>query len=336
MIELERASGVKALHTPPARAEGLVLSDLTKVYRGGKVANHNVSLEVRPGEVFGLLGPNGAGKTTLVKQIIGLHKPTSGRITLGGTDLVAHPDTARRMCAYLPQGQIPIEPFKVQEVIELTGRIRGGDRETVRARAREMIAALELDEWRNTLGIKLSGGVRRLVSFAMVAVWPPRLVILDEPTNDVDPLRRRLLWRQIRRLGEVGAAVLLVTHNVLEAEQSVDRLALIDKGKVVAQGTPSSLKAADRDRLRLHVTLMNRDEVPPLPAFAHDVARIKWGLMLTVDATDANSALGWARDLVDGGAAEEYTLGATTLEDVYVRLIGRDDVADFAAEAGEG
>jgi ABC-2 type transporter len=100
--------------------------------------------------------------------------------------------------------------------------------------------------------------VKRLTGFAMVTVWPGRLVILDEPTNDVDPLRRRLLWDQIRALGESGYAVLLVTHNVMEAEKSVDRLAIIADGRLIAEGTPSSLKADDRDHLRLQVMLAPR------------------------------------------------------------------------------
>jgi ABC-2 type transport system ATP-binding protein len=102
---------------------------------------------------------------------------------------------------------------------------------------------LDIGKWRNTMGQQLSGGVKRLVGFAMVTVQPGRVVILDEPTNDVDPLRRRLLWDQVRALGERGCAVFLVTHNVMEAEKSVDRLAVIAAGRLIAEGTPSSLKA---------------------------------------------------------------------------------------------
>jgi ABC-2 type transport system ATP-binding protein len=124
-----------------------------------------------------------------------------------------------------------------------------------------------------------------------VTVQPGRVVILDEPTNDVDPLRRRLLWDQIRALGERGCAVFLVTHNVMEAERSVDRLAVIAAGRLIAQGTPSSLKAQDRGHL---------------PAPGH-----------------ARSGSGWAEELIGRGVAEEYALGATALEDVYIRLTGQ-------------
>ena len=295
---------------------------VTKRY-GTVVANDGISLRVEPGEVCGLLGPNGAGKSTLVKQVIGLVKPTSGRITLGPHDLVADPDTARQLCSYLPQAQMPIDPLKAREAIELTGRIRGGDAVTVRRRTAELLEALDIAEWRDSLGAKLSGGVKRLVGFAMVTVWPGRVVILDEPTNDVDPLRRRLLWDQIRALGSAGAAVFLVTHNVLEAEKAVDRLAIIDHGRVTAQGTPASLKAADRGRLRLQVMLVPTAPEPQAPPFLSAVTRVGHDLLAVVDETAAGAAIGWAQRLVEEGVAEEYALGATTLEDVYIRLADR-------------
>jgi ABC-2 type transport system ATP-binding protein len=302
--------------------------DVTKVYPSGVQANDGITLAVEPGEVYGLLGPNGAGKTTLVKQIIGLLKPSSGSITLGGFDLVADPDAARQLCSYLPQAQMPIDSFRCREAIELTGLIRGGGQPTVAARTEELIEALDISDWRDTMGQKLSGGVKRLVGFAMVACAPGRVVILDEPTNDVDPLRRRLLWEQIRALGSAGVAVFLVTHNVLEAEKSVDRLAVIDRGRLVAKGTPSSLKAADRARMRLQVMLAPGTPTPEFPAFIRSHTRVSQNVMSVIDETDAAEGIRWARALIEAGSAEEYALGATSLEDVYIRLTGDQPQAD--------
>ncbi|MDX1382325.1 MAG: ABC transporter ATP-binding protein [Thermoanaerobaculia bacterium] len=310
-----------------ATGSGLEIRSLRKAF-GAVVANDDISLDVEPGEIYGLLGPNGAGKTTLVKQIIGLLKPSSGGIRLDGHDLVADPSRARRCCAFLPQGQLPIDSLRMGEAIELVGRIRGGDRSSVRRRTQELIEVLELEEWRGTIGMKMSGGVRRLVGFAMAAVWPARIVILDEPTNDVDPLRRRLLWQQVRDLGRQGVAVLLVTHNVLEAEHSVDRLAVIDRGRILAQGTPSSLKAADRGHLRLQLRLVPGCPEPELPDFTIRRVRLRSRLHMVVDEGRAGEAIEWARARMVEGVAEEYGLGATTLEDVYLRLIGREDALD--------
>ena len=286
-------------------------------------ANDGISLEIHPGEVYGLLGPNGAGKSTLVKQVIGLLKPDAGSIALGAHDFVADPDVARQLSSYPPQAPMPIESFKAREAIDITGQIRGGPLAEVKARRDRLIAALQLDEWRDTLGAGMSGGIRRLVGFVMATVWPAPLVILDEPTNDVDPLRRRLLWDEVRSLGGRGIAVLLVTHNVLEAEKAVDRLAIVDRGKLIAEGTPSSLKAADRGRLRFQVMLLPGVPTPDTPVFVDSHTRVGNNLMTVIPESDGADAIAWARGLIRQGTAEEYSLGATTLEDAYIRHTGR-------------
>lgn len=299
------------------------VEDLVKVYDSGKhVANDGITLQVHPGEVYGLLGPNGAGKSTLVKQVMGLLKPTGGRITLGPHDLGADPASARQLCSYLPQAQMPIDSFKSREAIEIAGMIRGGEAAEVRRRAELLLEALQIGEWRDTQGVRLSGGVRRLVGFAMATVWPGCIVFLDEPTNDVDPLRRRLLWDQVRRIAEEGSAVFLVTHNVLEAENSVDRLAVIDGGRLVAEGTPSSVKAEFRGRMRLLVMMVPGTPTPELPEFAKDLTRVSNRLVVLVNEPDVSQSIDWAHGLMACGFAEEYAIGATSLEDAYIRLTG--------------
>jgi len=310
----------------------LRIRDLVKVFNQKVRANDGITLTVEPGEVYGLLGPNGAGKSTLVKQVIGLLAPNAGTINLGPHDLVADPDAARQLCSYLPQAQMPIASFRAREAIDITGVIRGADAATVARRRDELIETLDIGEWRNTLGARLSGGVRRLVGFAMVTACPGRVVVLDEPTNDVDPLRRRLLWQEVRRLGDAGVAVLLVTHNVMEAERAVDRLAVVDRGRVLAEGTPSSLKAEDRGRLRLQVMLTPRAETPELPPFVQHHTRVGHNLMTVIPEAEAAHAIGWAQELIGRSLAEEYALGATTLEDVYIRLTGDVEAGGEASE----
>jgi ABC-2 type transport system ATP-binding protein len=299
-----------------------VAEKVTKTYDGETYANDDITIEVEPGEVYGLLGPNGAGKSTFVKQVMGLLKPTSGEIRLGTYDLVDDPAAARQLCSYLPQAQMPIDSFKPTEAIEIAGLIRGGTRGEVRARSNDLIGALQIEEWRATRGVALSGGVRRLVGFAMAAVQPGRIVFLDEPTNDVDPLRRRLLWEAIRRIAGEGSAVFLVTHNVLEAENSVDRLAVIDEGRLVAEGTPSSLKAEDRGRMRLLVMMVPGEPNPTLPPFVRDSTRVGNRLATVIEESNVSEGIEWAQRLIGEGVAEEYAVGATSLEDAYIRLTG--------------
>ncbi|MDA0566502.1 ABC transporter ATP-binding protein [Streptomonospora sp. S1-112] len=222
----------------------LEVENLTRRF-GPVVANDQVSLRVRAGDVVGLLGHNGAGKTTLVSQIVGLLRPDAGSIRVAGADAVADPAGARRRVALQAQAQAPLDGLTPRAAIEIAGRLRGMSRADARAAARALADELDIGEWldrRATPGGGLSGGVRRLTAFAMAAVAPVPLVVLDEPTNDVDAARRRRLWDAVRRLGDAGAGVLLVTHNVVEAERVVDELVVLDRGRVVAAGSPGRLR----------------------------------------------------------------------------------------------
>ena len=169
--------------------------------------------------MYGLLGPNGAGKSTLVKQVIGLLKPTEGSITLGPYDLVQDPAVARQLCSYLPQAQMPIDSFKTHEAI-LAHRAdpRQGPPDGP-APDPKSGRALGIGESQDAVGAKLSGGVKRLVGFTMVTVWPGRVVILDKPTNDVEFRSAAGSCGSGPTGGRIGTAVFLVTHNVMEAEE---------------------------------------------------------------------------------------------------------------------
>jgi ABC-2 type transport system ATP-binding protein len=300
----------------------LEIGQLTKVYRTGTKANDGISLAIGEGEVFGLLGHNGAGKTTLVNQVVGLLRPTSGTIRIDGRDMVADPGLARRLCSFQAQAQVPIDGLTPRQAIDLLGQLRGSSRMEVELRRERLVEALDLGEWLDVDASRLSGGVKRLVAFAMAAVAPGRLVMLDEPTNDVDPVRRRLLWRQVRTLADHGASVLLVTHNVIEAERSVDRLAILDEGRVIAEGTPAELKARLGAALRLELVLDPDAADVPVSPFGQSAVPVGNRLMVGVPMDAAGPAVAWAESLKCAGSVEEFTLGPATLEDVYVALVG--------------
>jgi ABC-2 type transport system ATP-binding protein len=302
----------------------LVVSCLCKSYKKKPLANDHISLTLAHGEVFGLLGPNGAGKTTLVNQIIGLVKPDSGSIVIDGRDIVADPGYARQACSFQAQTQVPISGLTARQAIELVGRVRGGSRMQVRARAGQLLEALDMQQWSGKLADTFSGGMRRLVAFCMAAVTPGQIVILDEPTNDIDPLRRRLLWDQVRALVDMGSTVLLVTHNVLEAERAVDRLAIIDKGRVVATGTPASLKGDSQEHMQLEIVLDPRAEAPELSSLLSRPVVTGRRVIARLREADVASAAQWARDLKERGVVEEYSVGPITLEDVYLSVVGAE------------
>lgn len=302
----------------------LHIDRVTKEYRGGIRANDGISVSVGTGEVFGLLGHNGAGKTTLISQVVGLARPTRGRIVIDGRDVQADPGFARRSCSLQPQAQVPLVGLTARTAIELTGRLRGEDARTARTRTDALGAALDITPWLDVRAERLSGGVMRLVAFCMAAVTPGRIVVLDEPTNDVDPLRRRLLWGQVRALADRGAAVLLVTHNVLEAERAVDRLAILDRGRIVAEGTPASLKASCGEALRVDLVLEPDAEVD-LPAFFLSPARAAHRVTAGLQSERLPEAVDWVQAQKRSGLVEEFSIGPASLEDVYVRLAGDVD-----------
>ncbi|WP_454049313.1 ABC transporter ATP-binding protein [Cellulomonas sp. Marseille-Q8402] len=301
----------------------LTVRGLRKRYRGrkGVQANDGIDLDVAAGQVVGLLGHNGAGKTTLVNQVVGLVLPDAGTIRLCGVDAVAQPHLARERTSIQAQANVPITGLTPRLAVELVGRIRGGARPAVRARAAELIEALDLGPWADTPAEKVSGGIARLTAFAMTVVQPGRLVVLDEPTNDVDPVRRRLLWQQIRALADDGRAVLLVTHNVREAERVVDELAVLDRGVVLAHGTPAALTAARRGTLTVEIDLAPDVPVDWHPAVTPtgDSRGRRTG---SVPSDAAAEVVRWAEAEVRAGVLERYALTPASLEDAYVELVG--------------
>jgi ABC-2 type transport system ATP-binding protein len=310
----------------------LEIRNLTKVYRTGVRANDGIDLRVEAGEVFGLLGHNGAGKTTLVNQVIGLARPTSGSILIDGRDVVADPGLARRLCSFQAQSHVPIDGLTPRQAIDLLGQLRGSSRAEAARRRDGLVAALDLGEWLDVDAARLSGGVKRLVAFAMAAVSPGRLVMLDEPTNDVDPVRRRLLWQLVRALADEGSAVLLVTHNVIEAERSVDRLAILDAGRVIGEGSPAELKTRLPAELRMELVLDHRVTDVPASPFGRSTVMIGNRLMVAVPIDSAGAAVAWAELLERAGTVEEFTLGPATLEDVYVAMVGSGEAASAEPE----
>lgn len=313
----------------------LDVHELHKSFRRGRrvvAANQGLSLLVGQGQVVGVLGHNGAGKTTLANQIVGLLRPDSGSIRLAGVDAVARPDLARRLTSVQAQANVPITGLTPLRAIELVGRIRGGSPAQVHERAHVLIDALELGPWADVPAEKVSGGVARLTAYAMCAVVPGKLVILDEPTNDVDPVRRRLLWEQIRELAASGSAVLLVTHNVREAEGVVDRLVILDHGRVIAEGTPSELVNRHNSGFRLEIDTApgTRTRWPEGLAVTHrDAVRS----FISVPAHEAERAVGWAAARLAEGSVRRYEFSPTSLEDVYVDMVSDDLAHDEQEQA---
>ncbi|MDH6627056.1 ABC-2 type transport system ATP-binding protein [Streptomyces sp. LBL] len=288
-------------------------------------ATDDVRLDIRRGEIFGLLGPNGAGKTTLVRQLTGLMRPDSGSVEILGHDIVRHPERASRLLAYLGQESSALDELTVSLAAETTGRLRGLDAARARAERDAVLDELGLTPLAGRALKKLSGGQRRLACLAAALVGQRQLLVLDEPTTGMDPVARRAVWGAVdRRRAEHGATVLLVTHNVIEAETVLDRVAVLDRGRVIACDTPTGLKEQVAGEVR--VDLVWRETAPqhvPEVAVLRDRAvesGRRWTLRLAPDEARAVVAT------VTGGAAfaalDDFTLAMPSLEDVYLALGG--------------
>ncbi|MFF0436505.1 ABC transporter ATP-binding protein [Streptomyces sp. NPDC004327] len=288
-------------------------------------ATDGISLDVRGGEIFGLLGPNGAGKSTLVRQLTGLMRPDSGTVRILGHDIVRHPERAARLLAYLGQESTALDELTVALAAETTGRLRGLGAREARAARDAVLGELGLDEIAGRPLKKLSGGQRRLACFATALVGERPILVLDEPTTGMDPVARRAVWAAVdRRRAEHGTTVLLVTHNVIEAETVLDRVAVIDRGRVIACDTPAGLKERVAGEVRVELVWRERapldvPEVAALRVCAQESGR-RWVLRLGPDEARAAVAA------VTGGAAfaalDDFTLATPSLEDVYLALGG--------------
>ncbi|WP_049569400.1 ABC transporter ATP-binding protein [Nonomuraea sp. SBT364] len=232
---------------------------LTKTYEGGPEAVANLTMSVAPGEIVGFLGPNGAGKTTAMRMLTTLLKPTSGSAVVAGHDLLGDPREVRRRIGYVSQsgGVDPAVPLG--EELEVQAMLYGLSRARASARAAEVLALLDLTGLETRPGGALSGGQRRRVDIAFALTHRPVLLFLDEPTTGLDPRSRAALWDHVRRLrAEQGVTVFLTTHYLDEADALCDRLLIMDRGRIVAEGAPAALKTGGRTLDEVFLDLTGR------------------------------------------------------------------------------
>ncbi|RJQ71666.1 ATP-binding cassette domain-containing protein [Pseudonocardiaceae bacterium YIM PH 21723] len=225
--------------------------------RSGTVeAVRGVDFDVEPGELVGFLGPNGAGKTTTLRMLTTLLQPTSGSATVAGHDLASDPISVRRSIGYVGQGGSSTPELIVGEELALQGRFYGLSNAEAQQRGGELAAALDLAGLDKRKFGTLSGGQKRRLDIAMGLIHSPQLVFLDEPTTGLDPQSRANLWNHIRSLNaDHGMTVFLTTHYLEEADALCDRLLVIDKGQIVAEGSPDELKrqvSGDSVELSVH------------------------------------------------------------------------------------
>ncbi len=296
--------------------------DLRKTYDGKVEAVRGLNLEIQAGECFGLLGPNGAGKTTTIEILEGLLEPTSGEVTILGQTWKSHGRELREKVGISLQETRLTEKLTVRETVELFASFYREPRS-----ATEVLESLQLDEKADSWVGKLSGGQRQRLAVATALVGSPRVLFLDEPTTGLDPQSRRQLWDIIRAFQKTGGTVLLTTHYMDEAERLCDRLAIVDHGQIIAEGSPADLIERLGGHHVIEFSLAGNSYGPSetwkaLPGV--DSVHSDDGLV-SLNVREPHLTIPALLDAVDKQSAEleHLTTRQASLEDVFVRLTGR-------------
>jgi ABC-2 type transport system ATP-binding protein len=295
---------------------------LRKVYKSRfgtrrVAALDGIDLAVGPGEVFGLLGPNGAGKTTTVKILLGLTHPTAGSARLFGIP-VAHPESRRRV-GYLPEGHRFPGYLTARQTLSIFGRMSGMNRATVRLRIPDLLARVRLSEWADVKVKKFSKGMTQRLGLAAALVHDPDVLLLDEPTDGVDPVGRREIRDLLRADAARGRAILLNSHLLSEIELTCDRIAVLRRGRVAAQGRIADL-TAQGSRYRMTVSPVDEALLAEFRASGASVERVNGHLVIgTRDLAHVNALVDTLR--ARGGMLAELAPVRSTLEDVFVDLV---------------
>jgi ABC-2 type transport system ATP-binding protein len=300
--------------------------DLRKTYDGKVEAVRGLNLEIHTGECFGLLGPNGAGKTTTIEILEGLLQPTSGRVSILGHTWQEHEREMREWLGISLQETRLSEKLSVRETIELFASFYRDPRSSD-----EVLEELQLTEKADSWVGKLSGGQRQRLAVATALVCNPKILFLDEPTTGLDPQSRRQLWDIIRKFQGDGGTVLLTTHYMDEAERLCDRLAIVDHGQVIAEGSPAELI----DRLGGHhvVEFAVGANGDASSSAHHEVWRTLPSVesvreedgFIALNVKEPHLTIPALLDAVQkqGSALQHLTTRQASLEDVFVRLTGR-------------
>ena len=300
------------------RAEGLV-----KHY-GEVTALDGVSFNVNKGEIFGLLGPNGAGKTTLIEVICGLRKFDDGKVTILGFDLVKDAYKVRSLIGFCPQETLLYDLLSVKENFAFTASLYSMSSREFKEKLDYFSKILGVEEFLNRKVKELSGGMKRRANLATSIIHDPPIIILDEPTVGFDPNVKREFWELIKSLRENGKTVLLSTHDMYEADELCDRVAIMDKGKIVALDKPQMLKEKFGGEALINIKMKEPLTKEGLTFFE------KYNTVLKDDEIQIFTKNPWkimpeiTKKLISKGLlTEKIEVAEPTLEDVFVKLTGR-------------
>ncbi|HEX3529254.1 MAG TPA: ABC transporter ATP-binding protein [Thermoanaerobaculia bacterium] len=311
--------------------------NLTRRY-GDFTAVHGISFSVNEGEIVGMLGPNGAGKTTTIRMITGFLPPTGGRVTVAGKDLFESPREARRQLGYLPENVALYGEMRVEEYLAYRARLEGLSRADAREAIGDAVERCLLTDVRHQLIGTLSKGYRQRVGLATAILHRPSTLVLDEPTVGLDPKQIIAIRELIRELGR-QRTLLLSTHILPEVELLCNRVMIIDRGRIVAEGTPEELRERSVGNPAVRVTLKNAPDAAAILGSVPGVAAVHPGRSSGIEGgwlvehtagTDPREEI-FRAAVARGWVLLEMARERTTLEDIFVRLTTHDQAGEAAA-----
>jgi ABC-2 type transport system ATP-binding protein len=303
--------------------------NLVKIYPGGVRALNGLSFTVKAGTIFGLLGPNGAGKSTTVKILTTLSRPTSGTARVADFDVLKDPGRVRRAIGCVGQKSGVDSEATGRENLTLQGHLYGESGPKLRRRVSELLDRFGLTQAADRVARTYSGGMQRKLDVAMGLVHHPQALFLDEPTSGLDPEARADMWKEITRLArEEGITILLTTHYLEEADRLAQRLAIVDRGKIVAEGTPEELKSGLRgDTIHIELArLENREQARQTLSGLEELRElVSDGRLLYARADHGAAAVPVALSALESAGVKtaSVTVARPSLDDVYLRYAGR-------------
>lgn len=311
-----------------------VLIDGLKKRYGAIDAVKDVSLRIEPGEIFGLLGPNGAGKTTTIRCLCSLSSPHAGRIEVNGISVLDNPRLARQCLGYIAQEVALDKVLTGRELMQLQASIYHIPPKLAPARINQMISLLELDEWADKKTGAYSGGLKKRLDLALGLLHQPDVLVLDEPTVGLDIETRAAVWQFLRQLKATGTTILLTSHYLEEVDALADRVAIIDRGVVIACGTPNELKdqvGGDRITLRIREFTPNDEAnhakqlLGALPAVQDVIINATQGNSLNLVVSSQSDALMTVQQALKEANLPTFSIAQSrpSLDDVYLAATGR-------------
>lgn len=325
-------------------APAVIIQNLQKSY-GNTKAVKDVSFQVEPGEIFGLLGPNGAGKTTTIRCLCTLAMPDAGKIEVSGISVINNPKQARQRIGYVAQEVALDKILTGRELLQLQAALYHLPGKLAKERIETMLNSLGLQEYADKKSGTYSGGIRKRLDLAAGLLHKPDLLVLDEPTVGLDIESRVVMWDILRQLRDAGTTVLLTSHYLEEVDALADRVAIIDKGVVIASGTPSQLK--DRvggDRVTLRIREFSpmeeaekaKDMLKALPFVQEVIINNAQGNSLNLVVTPQNDALIVIQQALQAAGLPTFGIAQSrpSLDDVYLAATGKTLMDAELAAAG--